>query len=182
MAFALPLDFVQVAHVVPDLDAACAEYHQLFGLGPFLAHRASVPGSYRGQPMAEPLTVNFALAQVGDLQLELIQQTTSGPAVGTDVFGIAGFNHVAVFSADYAADTADLASAGCPMVMEQRLRPSHPVALMDARASLGYLIEVYSEHPDLRRLYAEVRERTEQWDGRELIQPLRRDGMSGGGR
>lgn len=181
MAFTLPLDFVQVAHVVPDLDAACAEYHRLFGLGPFLVHRTPVPGSYRGQPMAEPLTVNFALARFGDLQLELIRQTTSRPS-GPTSSAPPGSTTLPSSVQTTPRTPPTSRRPCCPMVMEQRLRPAHPVALMDGRASLGYLIEVYNEHPDLRRLYAEVRERTEQWDGRELVQPLRRDGTSGGGR
>ncbi len=51
-----PLAFVQNCYVVPDLEAACQRFHQLYNIGPFVGGMEAVLEHhvYRGKP-AEPI-------------------------------------------------------------------------------------------------------------------------------
>jgi hypothetical protein len=92
-----------------------------------------------------------ALAQFGDIQLELIRQHGTGSGAGADLFGTVGLNHVATFAIGFDAQTKRFEAAGAHKVVEQWIRPAHPVAFMDTRASIGYMVEMYTDHPRLAR-------------------------------
>jgi hypothetical protein len=73
----------QIAYMVDDIDAAMAEWHSKYGIGPFLVTRNAVPLSnayYRGQK-AQTTRVNIAFAYVGEMQLELIELLGDTPGL-----------------------------------------------------------------------------------------------------
>jgi hypothetical protein len=84
----LPVGVVQNAYVVPDLAAACHSFHQVYHIGPFFRGKVHPLRDvyYRGAPATEPVVIEIACAQSGDLQIELLTrypQSGEGAAVSS---------------------------------------------------------------------------------------------------
>ena len=96
----------QVAYMVDDIDAAMNNWHQDFGVGPFLVTRNATPltnAYYRGEK-AETTRVNIAFAYVGDMQLELIELIGDTPGLYKEALDRRryGVHHYAVLVDDFA--------------------------------------------------------------------------------
>lgn len=166
---------VQNCYVVRDLEAACARFHGLLGIGPFVGGVEAILSDhhYRGQP-AEPIRLRGVFVQSGDLNIELVQILSTGPSAFHDMFpdGGEGLHHVAMFCDDYEAERDRLVAAGCPVVSEFEAVGAH-ICYIDARDTLGHFIELYPEHPTIRAMYAQPVEEARNWDGQNLIVPWR---------
>jgi hypothetical protein len=170
----MPDAVVQNCYVVPDLEEACARFHALYGIGPFVGG-AEVQLSehyHRGRPV-EPVRLRGVFVQSGDLNIELVQLLSDGPSAFRDMFapGEGGFHHVAIFCQDYAGTRDRLVEQGCPVASSFTLSFGPEVCYVDARPSLGHMIELYPEDARIRALYAEARDAAANWDGRDLIVP-----------
>ncbi|TNC20600.1 VOC family protein [Amycolatopsis alkalitolerans] len=172
----VPFDVVQNAYLVPDLAAACHRFHELYGIGPFFRGRPHALGdvAYRGAPIAEPVVVEIACAQAGEVQIELIAESSPGPSCYRDMYesGEGGLHHTAVFTGDYEGAKAALVAAGDPVAMELSGPQDCRICYLDTRPVLGHMLELCPEVPAIRQVYAYIREQSTRWDRRELIQPL----------
>jgi hypothetical protein len=161
---------VQNAYVVDDLDAAVDQWHAALGLGPFFMRRHLCLDRvlYRGRPAR--LDFSAAYVQAGPIMIELVQQHDDEPSAFRDMFarGQHGLHHVAIVPDDYEACVAGFGGLGCPVVTEMHARAGRGAALVDTRALLGHMTEVYFPTSGLQRLYAEVAQAARQWDGRQL--------------
>ncbi|MFM7275005.1 MAG: VOC family protein [Gammaproteobacteria bacterium] len=168
---ALPLQIVQVAYVVDDLDTAIERWHRAFGLGPFIVRRHIVltGTSYRGQPM--PLDISAAHVQSGDLQIELVCQHNPEPSAFRDMFapGEEGLHHVAMFPDDYAATVAHYEAMGFPVATELVTGEGRGAAYMDTRPLMGHMLEVYRVNESLHAFYRFIADAARNWDGRDLL-------------
>jgi hypothetical protein len=172
-----PVRVVQNAYVVPDLISACHRMHELYRIAPFFRMQTYEMRDvvYRGRPAPEPVVIEAAFAQCGDIVIELIEQTSPGPSAYRDMFGPGehGLHHVATWTDDYAAERQAFIDAGYEIAMEMPGRSGrYEICYVDARPALGHMIELYPDHPILLDAYASIRERTRAWDGRDLIEPL----------
>jgi hypothetical protein len=171
-----PVAVVQNAYVVPDLVAGCRRLHELYRIGPFLriGRHELRDAFYRGQPAPEPVVIEAAFAQSGELSIEVIQQLSPGPSAFRDMFGPGehGLHHVATWATDWNAERAAFIAAGYEIAMESAGRGDYRICYVDARPTLGHMIELYPDHPDLRAVYRRVAEATAAWDGVELFQPM----------
>jgi len=70
-----PVQVVQNAYVVRDLERSCQRLHALYRIGPFLrtGPRTLLNARYPGAPVRAPITLNVAFAQAGTVNVELIQ-------------------------------------------------------------------------------------------------------------
>ena len=75
---------IQNGWVVDDLFAAIKKWTDFYGVGPFWVSEQVVPDDvlYRGEPAH--LDMKVALAQAGNVQIELIQQNSDGPSAYRD--------------------------------------------------------------------------------------------------
>ena len=112
----LPGPIRQVGFVVRDLDRSIAEWLAM-GVGPWYVVRNRVQQAYyRGNPCE--VTMSIALANSGDLQLELIQQHDDVPSIFTEFLEMhgEGFHQFAWWVADFDRAVAAAESAGWPVV------------------------------------------------------------------
>jgi Glyoxalase/Bleomycin resistance protein/Dioxygenase superfamily len=170
------VEVVQNAYVVPDLAEGAQRFHELYGTGPFLVGRGIEmrEAVYRGKPVTEPIIIDVALAQAGEISLELITQVSGAPSAFRDMFpdGGPGLHHVATWARDWEAERQAYLDAGLEIAMESLGRGDYTISFIDARPALGHMIELYPDHQDLRRLYGRIRDLATTWDGRELLLPL----------
>lgn len=103
----------QFGFVVTNLDEAIAAWVGL-GVGPwFVTREIKMEGClYRGQP-AEPV-ISIALANAGDMQIELIAQHDESPSIYKEFLDATGggFNQVAYWVKDVDAVRKDAEAAG----------------------------------------------------------------------
>jgi hypothetical protein len=171
MNYCEPLQIVQNAYFVQDLDGAIEHWHSAFGLGPFIVNRhiKLEQSTYRGAPM--PLDISAAFVQSGELQIELLCQHNPEPSAFRDMFaqGEEGLHHVAVFSDDYDQVISAYKARGFAVASEIMVGEGLGAAFIDTRELLGHMLEVYRVNDDLHAFYRLVANAARDWNGRTLI-------------
>ena len=113
----------QLGYVVKDIEESIEYWTKTLGIGPFLILKDIKFSDYhyRGEACEAP-TLTIALANSGDLQIELIQQHDDQPSVYKDFSdqGREGLQHFSswVTTAEMASSKAEFAAAGYVPVME----------------------------------------------------------------
>jgi len=172
VALPLGLSVFQNSYVVPDIGAALRRWTQALGVGPFYLyeHLDLGPVTYRGRPAT--LDASFALAQAGDIEIELIEQHNDGPSAYRDVFapGEGGFHHVGAWVDDFDAafdhykqlGYVAVTTGGAPDIGGR-------FAYMDARADLGIMVELVEKRQDLVNFQTMLTEAARDWDGSDPV-------------
>jgi len=170
-ASALPTELVQIAFTVPDLEAACREWAERVGAGPFLIRQhMSVAATHDGQPAIYDHSAAFG--QWGPLMLELVELHECSPAPLNDAFRHSApnaVNHYAYFVEDLEASSAALQKQGFPLIMELVSSSGMQVHFLDGRSTIGGHIEIYEGNEHIRAHYAKVAELAQDWDGSDPV-------------
>lgn len=172
-ALPLGLRVFQNSYVVPDIDAALQRWTGKLGVGPFYIYRHLDLGPviYRGRPST--LDASFALAQAGDIEIELIQQHNDAPSAYRDVFDAdkGGFHHVGAWVDDFEAVKAHYERLGYAAVTTGGAPDiGGRFAYMDARADLGVMVELVEKRQDLLDFQVMLIRESTDWDG---VDPVR---------
>ena len=170
-ASALPTELVQIAFTVPDLEAACREWAERVGAGPFLIRQhMQVNANHDGEPAIYDHSAAFG--QWGPLMLELVELHECSPAPLNDAFRHSApnaVNHYAYFVEDLAASSAAIQEQGFPLMMELVSSSGMQVHFLDGRSTIGGLIEIYEGSEHIRAHYAKVAELARDWDGSDPV-------------
>ena len=167
----------QVGYVVRDIERAMTHWSRTLGVGPWFykADVGTTEFKYYGQPSRLP-QLSIALANSGDLQIELIQQRDDAPSLYLDSLrrGGEGAQHLAYWTDDGFDDAVGrLAAMGYVEGHSGR---------MGRRGRFAYFV-----HPDLPSgmfeisemaggkgaYFQEIRQAAGAWDGKD---PIRRRG------
>ena len=164
---------VQIAYHVPDPRTAALRYAKEFGWGPFflMEHIPLESCSYRGVPST--FDHSSAYGQAGDLMVELITQRDDSPSVLRDMYGAGqtGLHHVAHFVRDLEAGLDEFRGRGYDVALEATTRGVR-FAMVDTRAALGHMLELYAAQPQLSRFYEFIRRKSQDWDGSDALRSL----------
>lgn len=160
----------QVAYVVNDIRRAMRHWIEVCRIGPwFYEAELRYDGfTYRGQPGHLELAV--ALANSGEMQLELIQPISPGPSMFHDFLesGGEGMHHWCAWPKDFDHYLAAAANAGLT-VGQLGDSPRGRWAYFVNEAHPGSLIEVSEASPTRRAINDAVRQAAVDWDGRDPI-------------
>jgi catechol 2,3-dioxygenase-like lactoylglutathione lyase family enzyme len=161
---------VQLAYVVNDIHEAADRWIKTFGVGPFyILDRPDVGNPlYRGRP--QKVQFSAALAQAGDVHIELIEQHCDSPSCYRDLFpkGREGFHHVAVIVEDYEKEVARYEAAGFPVASSGEFGPLK-FCYVDTSRTMNCMVEVLQNLPFIHNYFVRIREAAERWDGRDPI-------------
>jgi len=110
----------QIGYVVEDLEATALQWTKSIGIGPWKIFNPVKFDSlrYNGEP--SDVTVGFALAFMGSVQIELIQQHNDAPSTyrdQLDTFG-SGAQHICFYPEDYDAALAAGIDSGLTVMQE----------------------------------------------------------------
>jgi catechol 2,3-dioxygenase-like lactoylglutathione lyase family enzyme len=168
-----PGGIVQMGWVVTDLDAAAARFASTLGAGPFLVGRHIEVTDLRHRGVRAPTDFSFALAQAGNVQIELIEQHDDTPSVYRDMYGRGeeGFHHLAFIVPDVAAEVARYGAMGFEVGGDGIFGDSR-FAYVDTHKAVGHMVELIPDSETIRALFSAVREAADDWDGRELIREI----------
>ncbi|WP_295857337.1 VOC family protein [uncultured Xylophilus sp.] len=140
----------QVGYVVEDIERAMLQWSSL-GVGPWFYKEEVVTTEfrYRGQESTLP-RLSIALANSGDLQLELIQQRDDAPSLYRDTLAKQGESaqHVAYW-------TRDRFDEFCAILTAQGYEDGHSGRMGAQRGRFAYFF-----HPDLPSAMVEISEST----------------------
>jgi hypothetical protein len=169
----LPGPIRQVGYVVTDIDRAIAGWLRL-GVGPWFVMRdLTLTAQYRGR-LCE-ITQSLALSNSGDLQIELIQQQSSGPSVFTEFLDVRGegFHQIAYWTQDFDATMAAVAQAGWPVVWRGGEDVGTRFAYVEPpEPTVAAVIEIMEATEITTGMAAFVREAAASWDGSDPIRVL----------
>jgi hypothetical protein len=174
MSGALPVR--QLAYKVNDLEAAARAHNRLYGSGPFfiLRHVALESSTYRGTQ--QPFDHSSAYGQWGAVMVELVVQHNREPSALHDMFphasGREGLHHAALFVDDLEAAIARFEAEGAPLAQLSVTATGTAFAFVDARSSLGHMLELYEPAEMLTGFYDFVAEAARGWDGSDMIREL----------
>lgn len=167
----------QVGYVVKDIEVAMARWAAL-GVGPWFykARVESTEFRYHGRPSALP-DLSIALANSGDLQIELIQQHCESPTLYRDTLERNGecAQHVAYW-------TMDRFDEYCNQLLDQGYVEGHAGRMGAGRGRFAYfvhaqvpslMIEVSESTGGKAEYFAQIRQASVGWDGSD---PIRRIG------
>ena len=166
---------MQIAYRVPDLEAACHDWAQRVGAGPFLVRRhLPVTATHNGEPAVYDHSAAFG--QWGPVMLEIIQLHECEPASMREVLEHeqpGQVNHFACFVDDLEAASAALEEQGMPLTMALTSSSGMVVHFHDARHVVGGILELYVGHRAPARLLRQGR-RPRRRLGRLGRRPLHR--------
>lgn len=168
--------FMQVAWVVDDILGMARRFVSLYGAGPFHVMKPRKSHmSYRGESV-EPI-VQIAVAQMGPVQVELIQQHCDTETIYTrELRAINGVHHLCTFQPDYDAAHRHYARHDCRLIAEITMPSGKRVGYFDTLGDLGVITEVVEEDPGLRSALNGIAATCRDWDGSDPIRLLTRDG------
>jgi len=166
--------FMQLCWVVTDLHASMAEWTKTAGVGPFF-YFGKVPvvdPIYRGKPGGE-VDFTAAIAQAGDVQIELVCQPDNKPSIWRDVvpLGRAGFHHAALYCQDYDGTLAAYAATGTEVALAIKMMGAR-TCWLDTTRSLGFMVELIEANPIAESVFGQIREAGHNWDGKDPVRTL----------
>jgi hypothetical protein len=142
-------------------------------VGPFfvLEHPVVDDPHYRGE--STRLDISLGLAQIGAMQLELIEQHSAGPSVYRDSIpvGSSGLHHVGGFTDNLDAEYERYALAGAEVAYEGRSGDMR-FAYFDTRAAIGCMTEYLERKASTEAMFATIAEASVDWDGRDPIRAV----------
>jgi catechol 2,3-dioxygenase-like lactoylglutathione lyase family enzyme len=158
---------MQLCWVVPDIQAAMANWTRTAGVGPFFYFDSVTfeDGLYRGKP-AQIAKHEAAIAQAGDLQIELVCQASDEPSIWRELVprDKVGFHHVALYCDDFDATLAAYTAQGAE-VAYTGLMMGHRTCWIDTTATLGLMVELVTKNPVADSVFGAIRAAAENWDG-----------------
>lgn len=164
--------FMQNSWVVNDIQQAMNFWIESAGVGPFfLVQGATIEHQlYRGQPTR--VEAEFALAQAGDMQIELVRQLNDAPSAYRDTLprGQEGFHHMALYCTDYDADLAAYTSAGASIAFSGSFDGKR-FCYLDTSPTLGCMIELIEASTAQDAFFSRIRAAARDWDGSDPIRP-----------
>jgi hypothetical protein len=105
------------------------------------------------------------------MQIELIQQHSPGPSPYRDVYAGRpgrGSHHICALVDDFDSEVRRVARENNPLIAEGTLRSTR-FAYLDARSTLGAMLEFAERKPVLEERFKRVADAAVDWDGKNPI-------------
>ncbi|MBM7368103.1 VOC family protein [Gordonia hydrophobica] len=161
----------QMGYVVRDINAEMRRW-LAHGIGPwFYAHEVQTDYfTYRGS--ASPMRMSVALANSGDVQIELIAPRNDAPSLYRDFLesGREGLQHIAYWTEDYQGLYDEVLSLGYEVGHEGSIGGEQGrFAYLDTEATFGHVIEISDVSGPKGQFFRYIRDVAATWDGSEPI-------------
>ena len=170
---------MQIAYVPQDFDAALAHWTQVMGVGPFFVMENIALDDMRVMGAPSDCRFTIALAQWGDVQIELIRQDNDAPSIYRGDYLPAGgaMHHICLLTHDIAEARAAIEASGGQVVVEAKVGADGAVIYADCgpaatRPNAGALVEVLQPASGSEGLFAMIADAAKGWDGSDPVRVL----------
>lgn len=171
-----PYPIVQLGwSVFEDIDTAAARWTRATGIGPFFIGRHVPVGDVVHRGVPRTYDHSSAIAQWGDVQLELMEQHCDSPSAIREISPDrrSRLASVSWFVPDIAAEVARMEALGFPVVWSCTVfEGAISATWFDASDLLGCYAEVFVESPGMRRAFAQCRKAAQGWAGERPIRDM----------
>jgi hypothetical protein len=163
-------DVRQNGYVVKDIESALKHWTEVLGVGPFF-YFETVPVEnfqYWGRPSAPQLSI--ALANSGNLQIELIQQRNEAPSLYRDFLsaGHEGLQHLAYWTDTFDADVEHALELGFRVGHSGEVGgPDGRFVYFATERHPGTVIELSEISGPKGIFFRHIAEEARRWDGSE---------------
>lgn len=154
----------QLGFYVEDIDVTATKMAEVLGAGPFIDAGESTPERcvYRGENST--MTTRIAMGQFAGMQIELIQVTSEGPNVYTEM-GHYGLHHLCIWTDDLEQTVKDFEDAGFEQAVNL-VNTGFEVVYFDCRDEFGCYIEISAPQVEF---YEGVAAMADEWDGSDPL-------------
>ncbi|HEY5858624.1 MAG TPA: VOC family protein [Aldersonia sp.] len=164
----------QLGYVVTDLDKAMQRWISV-GVGPFLVPEGIQMSGYshRGTDYGD-VEFKVALANSGDLQIELIEPVGDYPSMWREYIeahGETGLQHLGYWTEDFDAILEKAVAAGHRVVMSAQASGGR-WAYFESPANDGTIVELSEQSAQKKAAFDAIRDAAASWDG--TTDPIRR--------
>ena len=165
----------QNGYVVRDIQAAMDHWITVMGVGPWFYIPKVSTEHFRYHGVDSPVEMSIALANSGDLQIELIQQRNDARSMYKDFLdaGREGLQHVAYWSRDYQGVYDKALSLGYRVGHEGQIGGSRGrFSYFETEAHPGTVIELSDISGRKGEFFEHVKTVAADWDGSDPIRAL----------
>jgi hypothetical protein len=164
--------YFQTGWVVDDLDRAIERFLATTSAGPFFVMpHLELTVSHRGRP--SDIDFSLAMAQMGGMQIELIEQHNDAGSAYRDSFppGASGVHHICAITQDLDADFERFAGMGIEIAHQGTFGPMRFV-YFDTRPTIGCMTELLETDAATGEMFTMVAAAGAEWDGTEPIRSM----------
>ena len=162
----------QNGYVVRDITSAMSHWVSVMGVGPwyYIEEVDTDYFNYHGQP--SDMKMSIALANTGDLQVELIQQRNDAPSMYKDFIdaGNEGLQHIAYWTDEYQTLYDKAHSLGYKVGHEGQIGGEKGrFAYLETENHPGTVIEISDISGGKGKFFEHIRRAAANWDGNNPI-------------
>ena len=154
----------QQAYLVNDLEAACRQWSELLGAGPFqlVPHHRTNRFDYRGTDIEAD--VSYAFGYLDEQMIQFIQQHDDSASIYRDMYeqGQEGFHHIGILVDDFEAELDRYQSAGFEVAC-RLYADDVDAAYIDTRSATGGFTEIHGNPPHILRTFERWRRAHAAW-------------------
>jgi hypothetical protein len=164
----------QAGYVVRDIEAAMDHWSRVLGVGPWFYNERVPIEDYRYRGEHYDVHNSVALANSGDLQVELIQTRNDAPSMYRDFLaaGHTGLQHNAYWTTSFDADLERLQKQGFTVAMSGNVGKNGRFVYFDTEQHPGTVIELSEVAGPKGKLFDMIRAASLNWDGRDAVRPF----------
>lgn len=162
----------QNGYVVRDIQAAMDHWIKVMGVGPWYYVDRVKTDYFRHRGRDSDIEMSIALANSGNLQIELIQQRNDAPSMYQEFLaaGREGLQHMSFWTTDYQALYDRALTLGYKVGHEGQIGGEKGrFAYFDSEAHPGTVIEISDISGGKGRFFERIRQAAADWDGSDAI-------------
>lgn len=166
----------QNGYVVRDIEAAMAHWIAVMGVGPWFHIPEVKTDWFKHRGLASDMKMSVALANSGELQIELIQPLNDAPSMYKEFLdaGLEGLQHMSYWTTDYQGLYDKAISLGYVVGHEGSIGGEKGrFAYFDTQAHPGTVIEISDVSGPKARTFEYIRKAAQGWDGSNPIRYFR---------
>lgn len=166
----------QNGYVVRDIRAAMDHWINVVGVGPLYYIGRVKTDYFRHRGQDSNIEMSIAIANSGDLQIELIQQRNDAPSMYKEFLdsGREGLQHLAYWTKHYQALYDRALSLGYTVGHEGQIGGEQGrFAYFDTEHHPGTVVEISDTSGGKGRFFERVRQAAVNWDGADPIREVR---------
>lgn len=165
---------IQMAYVVPDIEAAMAGWTRDLGVGPFflLDRFTGEDPVYRGAPAQG--AVALAMGFAGHMQIELLQPLDDHASVYRETIDERGhgFHHWGIGTRDFTGDIARYGERGYEVAFQAGVPTGGSVAYLDTAGELPGFLELIELGEMMEAVFTRFYAASLAWDGSDPVRPF----------
>ena len=161
----------QLGYVVEDIQAAMKYWSEVLGVGPWYYMERVPLKNYRYKGELHDIHSSVALANSGNVQVELIQQRNDAPSMYRDFLnaGRTGLQHLAYWTEDFDNDLARLLEKGWKIGMSGEVGERGRFVYFETEYHPGTVIELSEIAGPKGTVFRIIRESAQGWDGSDPV-------------